>query len=85
MALTEQSVIDSINIREDGQMEIRRADKIFKNGVEVAKTYHRHVLVPGDKLTGQNARVSAVAKAVWTPKVVAAHKAEVAAIKNSND
>lgn len=65
MAITEVSVIDKIEVLEDGQIQVRRANKVLRDGVEIAKTYHRHVLAPGDDLTGQDARVIAVAQAVW--------------------
>ena len=69
--LEKRSVIDSINVKEDGQLEIRRADKVFEDGVEIAKTYHRHVVVPGAVLKDEDARVQLVAKAVHTPEVIA--------------
>lgn len=73
--ITEISVIDSINVTEVGCIEVRRADKVLRDGQEIAKTYHRHVLTPGTDLTGQDERVVAVAIAVWTPEVVAAYQA----------
>ena len=65
MAITELSVIDKIEILEDGQIQVRRADTVLRDGVEIAKTYHRSVLAPGDDLTNQDPRVVAVAHAVW--------------------
>jgi hypothetical protein len=35
-------------------------------------TYHRHVLEPGDDVTGQDERVIAIATAVWTKQLIAA-------------
>ena len=64
--ITELSVIDKIEVLEDGQIQIRRADKVLRDGVEIAKTYHRHVLTPGADLRGQDAKVVAVANAVWS-------------------
>lgn len=63
--ITELSVIDKIEVLENGQIQVRRADKVLRDGVEIAKTYHRYVLAPGDDLSGQDARVAAVATAVW--------------------
>lgn len=63
--LEEISIIDSINVLENGYIEVRRADKILKNGVEISKNYHRHVLEPGNDLTGQDPKVIAIANAVW--------------------
>ena len=65
MGIIEQSVIDKIEVFEDGQIQVRRADKVLRDGVEIAKTYHRHVLAPGDDLAGQDAKVVAVAQAAW--------------------
>jgi hypothetical protein len=74
MALTEQSVIDQITILEDGQIQVRRADKVLKDGVEIASTYHRHVVVPGADVTREDTRVSKIAKATHTPAVIAAYR-----------
>ena len=65
---SEVSVIDKIEVLEDGQIQVRRADKILRDSVEIAKTYHRHVLSPNDNLTNEDPRVIAVAKAVWKLK-----------------
>lgn len=71
------SVIDQIEVTELGHVQVRRADKIFEDGKEISKTYHRHVLSPGDDLTGQDDRVQAIARAVWTPEVIAKYKEEI--------
>jgi hypothetical protein len=43
--LEEKSIIDSITWRpETGTMEVRRADVIYKDGVEISRRYHRHVV-----------------------------------------
>ena len=73
--LTEQSVIDQIEVTRNGSVNVRRADLILKDGVEIGKTYHRHVLAPGDDLSEQDAKVTAIAQVVWTPEVLDAYKA----------
>jgi hypothetical protein len=75
MALIEQSVIDQIEVTRNGSVNVRRADLILKDGAEIGKTYHRHVLAPGDDLSDQDAKVTAIAQAVWTPEVLDAYKA----------
>jgi hypothetical protein len=70
--LTEQSVFDSINVLLDGQIEVRRADIVLRGETEIARTYHRHCLAPGDDLSEQDARVATVAQAAWTLEVLAA-------------
>ena len=63
--LQEVSVIDSINIRDTGHVEIRRADRILRDGEVVAETYHRHVLTPGDDLAREDPLVAKIAASVW--------------------
>ena len=75
MALIEQSVIDQIEVTRNCSINVRRADLILKDGAEIGKTYHRHVLAPGDDLSNQDAKVTAIAQAVWTPEVLDAYKA----------
>ena len=54
MSLEKLSVIDQIEITRNGNIQVRRANLIIEDGEEIAKTYHRHVLSPGDDLTGQD-------------------------------
>ena len=52
---------------------------IVDDGNEVSRTYHRHVVQPGDDVSGESERVQAVAGAVWTTEVVEAYAADQAA------
>lgn len=75
MALTERNTIDKIEVLENGIIQIRQANIVERDGTEIAKTYHRWTLTPGQDLTGQDQRVVDVANAVWTAEVVAAYAA----------
>lgn len=74
MALEEVSVVDKIEVLLQGQIQVRTRNQVLKDGVEIAATYHRHVLSPGDDLTGQDPRVIAIAEATWTPEVIQAYQ-----------
>jgi hypothetical protein len=63
--LTQQSVIDKIEVLEGGEVQVRRADRVLKEGVVLVETYHRHVLKPGDDIETEDPRVQAIARAVW--------------------
>ena len=41
--LTEQSLISSITILEDGQLQIRRSRRVLDDNTMLAEQYHRHV------------------------------------------
>jgi len=79
MALTETKVIDQITVVEDGTVLYREATRILKDGEQIAQTYHRSSLTPGQDLTGQPANVVAICNAAWTPTVIAAYQAMMAA------
>jgi hypothetical protein len=59
-------------------LQCRRADIVEKDGVEVGKTYHRHVRAPGDDMTDECCEMQAIATALWTPEVIAAYQASIA-------
>ena len=79
--LTEQTIIDKMEILEDGQIQVRKARVIYDNGVEISRTFHRHVIDPGRDVAADqpDGRVKRVAGAVWTKDVVDARKAKLAA------
>lgn len=77
MALQEKSVVDKIEVLLNGSIQVRRRDQILKNGVEVASTFHRHVVNPGDDVSNEDERVAAVATTLWTEEVIAAYQASL--------
>ena len=92
MALSERSENDKIEVVGTYKsVQVRRADIVEKDGVEIARSFHRHVLHCGtldesDELvdtdiSGEDADVQAVCNAVWTDAVKAAYKAFLIANK----
>ena len=59
-------------------IQCRRADIVEKDGVEVGRTYHRHVRVPGDDVSEDCAELQAVAAALWTSEAIDAYQASIA-------
>ena len=79
MALTKETIVDKIEVLEMGQVQVRTATRVLEDGVALSQSYHRHVLAPGDDLSEQDAKVSAIATATWTPEVVTAYEEMIAA------
>jgi DNA-binding transcriptional LysR family regulator len=77
MALTETKTIDQITVTENGTVLYREATRILKDGEQIAQTYHRTSLAPGQDLTGIPANVAAIANVAWTDEVVAAYQASL--------
>ena len=75
MALTEVTSVDQITVLEDEQIQVRRATKVFRDGVEISKTYHRHVVAPGDDVSGEDVRVRDIATLMHTDAAIAAYRA----------
>ena len=73
MALTEKTIIDKIELVENNSIQVRTATIIQKDGLELTRTYHRHVVKPTDDIANEDAKVQAIANAVWTPEVIAAY------------
>ena len=70
MALTEKKIIDLIEVRESGHLQIREANIIERDGVIIAKTFHRYVLTPGDDVSEKEQRIKDIASVVWTPEIL---------------
>jgi hypothetical protein len=58
-------------------IQCRRADIVEKDGIEISRSYHRHVRVPGEDVSDDCAELQTVAAALWTPEVIAAYQASI--------
>lgn len=75
MAIEKVSLVDLIEITENGCVQVRTKTSVLDNNVPIASSFHRHVIAPGEDYSNETARVKAVCKATHTPDVVAAYKA----------
>ena len=64
-------------------IQCRRADIVEKDGVEVGRTYQRHVRCPGDDVSLDCTELQAVATALWTQEVIDTYQANMAALEPS--
>ena len=80
MALTEETVQDKIEVVGDYKnIQVRTATVIKRDGVEISRSFHRHVVTPDADVSGESAEVQAIASAVWTQEIKDAYAAHVAA------
>jgi hypothetical protein len=77
--LEKQTVIDLVETLENGIVQVRTATKIMDDGVEINRTFHRHVVAPGDDYSQEDVKVQAICAAVQTPDVIAAYQAAIQA------
>jgi len=78
MALIEKQIVDLVELVQSNHIQVRTANIIEKDGTEIAKTYHRHSLSPGNDVSNEDPRVQAIANAIWTDEVIAAYQALIA-------
>ena len=80
MALTEETVQDKIEIVGDYKhIQVRSAVVIKRDGVEISRSFSRHVVAPNDDITGESAEVQAICNAVHTQAVKDAYAAHLEA------
>ena len=86
MALTKETVVDKIEVLEMGQVQVRTATRVKEDGAVLSSSFHRHVVEPSTKasgswadtdISGEDARVQAIANATWTSEVKTAYQAMV--------
>ena len=93
MAITKTLENDKIEVVKKWNIQVRNATVIKEDGVELTRSFHRHVLTPGKldasdnlvdtDISGEDADVQAIANAAWTTQVKADYKAFLIANKPS--
>ena len=91
MALTETKENDKIEVVRKWNVQVREANIIKKDGVELTRSFHRKLLVPGTldasdnlvetDISKEDADVKAICNAAWTTQVKADYKAYLIANK----
>jgi hypothetical protein len=85
MALTEETVQDKIEVISGTSVQIRTATIIKRDGVEISRSFHRHVVQPSIKssgswadtdISGESTEVKAICNALWTDAVKTAFQAQ---------
>ena len=73
--ITKRTITDKIEITgEYRHVQVRIATVIEEDGVELSRSFHRHVVSPTDDYSGETDEVKAVCQAVFTPEVVEAYE-----------
>jgi len=80
MALTEETTQDRIEIvGEFKHIQVRTATVIKKDGVEISRSFHRHIVAPdisADDLANESADVQSIAAQIHTDAVKTAYAAQ---------
>ena len=71
--------VDLIEVIENGSIQVRTKTAIKEDGIEISSKFHRHVVVPGADVSGEDAKVQAIAASIHTQAVISAYQAAQAA------
>jgi phage host-nuclease inhibitor protein Gam len=70
--ITKEIIEDKIEIVGDYKaVQVRTATVISEDGVEISRSYHRHVVNCLDDISGESTEVQAICNAVWTDEIKA--------------
>ena len=81
MALEKQTTVDKVEVIKDGCVQVRTSILVVEDGNIISRTYHRHVVAPGDDFSNEDDRVRAVCASVHTAEVIAAYRASTQALE----
>ena len=73
--ITKELIEDKIEIVGDYKhVQVRTATVIKEDGVELNRSFHRHVLNCLDDITNESVEVQAICNAVWTDELKASYQ-----------
>ena len=76
MALSKEVKIDKLEIVGDFKLvQCREATVVSEDGVELSRSFHRHVLHPDSDISGEPQETQDICNAVWTDEVKSAWSA----------
>jgi hypothetical protein len=74
MSLIEKIITDKIEIIENNFIQIRKANIILKDGVEINRSFTRYVLKPGDDVSNEEQKIKDIANILWTEEIINNYK-----------
>jgi hypothetical protein len=77
--IEKQIFVDQIEVVSSGIVQVRTKTLTIENGQVIGQMLHRHVVVPGNDYSNEDARVQAICAATHTPEVIATYQAAQAA------
>ena len=76
MAITKRTELKE-EILPNQTIQIRTTTVVEEDGVELGRSHHRHVVAPGDDVSGEAQEVQDIAAALWTAEVISAYQASI--------
>jgi hypothetical protein len=77
--LVKKSIADLIEVMQNDVIRVRMKTSVLSDDVQIAESFEHRVVVPGADVSGEDAKVQAIAASIHTADVVAAYNAAQAA------
>jgi len=75
--MLEKKVTFDQQIDENGIIHVRRITRVFEDGKELSKSYHRTTVTPKDDVTNKDDRTKKIANAIYTPEFITEYEAKI--------
>ena len=72
MSLTKRNEVGSIEVVPGGHIQVRMDTVVEEDGVELSRSYHRHVCHPDSDMTQEEKQVQDIAAIIHTDEIKAA-------------
>tara|TARA_R100000951_G_C2646122_1_gene182634 strand:- start:1383 stop:1622 length:240 start_codon:yes stop_codon:yes gene_type:complete len=76
MAITKRTELKE-EVLPNQVIQVRTTTVVEEDGVELARSHHRHVVVPGDDVTSEAQEVQDIAGVLWTADVISAYQTSI--------
>ena len=76
---TKQDKLEIVDVGDWKNIQVRAATVIKEDGVEISRSFHRHVVDPNSDLTNESDEVKKLAEIYFTDDAKAKHKAAMEA------
>jgi len=73
--ITTKLTIDLIEVMQNNVIRVRVKTSVLSNDLQIAESFEHRVVVPGADVSGEDAKVQAIAAAVHTSEIIAAYQA----------
>lgn len=79
--LEKKTLVDKVEVLENGVVQVRTTTYFVEDSIELAKTYHRHCVAPGQDFSGEGKLVQDICAVVHTPEKISEYTQQLEMMK----
>lgn len=78
MELRKEVSVDKIEVDQLGCVNVRTATSVYQGDELIARSFHRHVITPGDDFSGESDKVKEICATAHTDEAISSYKLAIA-------